>query len=163
MNKYTISYNCCQTEFYVADSPSDILNGEELSDTVQFFAGSEIGGSNSWDVEDAEGNSMMGAYVDLNEDTSLDLKKIEGKYLLLVIMEYGNGEDEVTINDIKTLKSDTVNFGLIISLTDDSGEFYDLTDCTTEYDDPERSTKYFLVKNGKLTEQYDDGKGGFSE
>jgi len=70
MNKYTISYNCCQTEFYVADSPSDILNGEELSDTVQFISGSEIGGTDSWDVEDTEGNSVMRAYVDINEGTT---------------------------------------------------------------------------------------------
>jgi len=80
-----------------------------------------------------------------------------------VTLEYGNGEYEEAINDIKTLKSDTVNFGLTTSLTDNTGEFYDLTDCTTEYDAPERSTNYFLVKNGKLTELYDDRKGDFSE
>jgi len=159
--EYTIRYNFGLCRLYSAYNEEDLINEENLNELSE----SDFEGVRGYDVTDDEGKDIINTLVPFTDmDLAFDdelIKELEGKYLLLHFIQNAKGQEVHEIEDINSLKPDEeIDHGLVNSLTDNKGNYYELEEIITEYDMPDDIHKdYYIVENGQLIElEEEDGK-----
>jgi len=141
------------TEFYVADTQEDIL-----SDDCEFLCESDGKGTNSLAVEKDSGEGFS-LEADINLDDSVDVSEFEGKFLKIIFIKSYGGNIEFEEDDEVDLEEPLlIEYGLFSSIPLKDGDWLEI-EAETEYDSPEISTSYFIVKDGvaiELEEQEDE-------
>lgn len=159
--EYTIRYDFGLCRLYSANSEEDIINEVDLDELSE----SDFEGARGYSVTNGEGERIINNIVPFTDmDLAFDddlIKKLEGSYLMLHFIKNAIGEEKHEIDDISTLKPDEeIDHGLVNSLTDGKGNYYELEEIITEYDTPDDFHKdYFIVENGQIVElEEEDGK-----
>lgn len=159
--EYTIRYDFGLCRLYSANNKDDIINEENLNELSE----SDFEGVRGYSVTNDKGERIIKNMVPFTDmDLAFDdelLEKLEGKYLMLHFVQNAIGEEKHEVDDINSLKPDEeIDHGLVNSLTDDDGNYYELEEIITEFDTPDDFHKdYFIVENGKIAELEEvDGK-----
>lgn len=159
--EYIIEFENGICRLYCADTEEDVLTENNLTELSE----SEFEGARSYCVTDEEGKRIIETAVPFTEmDLAFDdnlIEELEGKYLLLHFFQNSIGKEVYEVEDIQSLKTEEeVDHGVVGSLIDKNGNFYQLEEVITEFQIPDNLLKdYFIVENGKVVElEEEDGK-----
>ena len=139
------------SEIFLADTKDGII-----SENCELLFESDTEGTNYFRVDYTNEKESDSFYADLNLDEALELKDYEGKFLKIVYTNQGTGTVEFLDGDeVDTNKPLLIEFGLFTSIPLKDGEEVEIIS-DTEFDSPEFETLYYIVKNGKAVELYEE-------
>ena len=155
-------FSCSTKEGLInEDQWTEIAHEENLADAVSVCTGDPTEEILDWSSE----ISIYGE-LDLNKDIYSDkMKASTDKYFIIKQENWGGGnsfevDGDDGIYEVSDLnfKPNTMRLGLIEDIINDNGEQLDISSASgLQNDYPEEYTKYYLIKDGKLTELEKDG------
>ena len=151
-------FSCSTKEGLINENQwTEIAHEENLADTVIVY--------NEDQTEEISESDIYGE-LDLNKDIYSDkMKASTDKYFIIKQENWGGGnsfevDGDDGIYEVSDLnfKPNTVRLGLIEDIINDNGEQFDISSASgLQNDYPEEYTRYYLIKDEKLTELEKDG------
>jgi|SaaInlStandDraft_1057018.scaffolds.fasta_scaffold75660_3 hypothetical protein len=167
MTKIIIANTKCTATLFSCSTKEGLINENQWTEIAheENFADAVIVSIYNEDQTEEEVTTIYGE-LDLNKDIYSDeMKASTDKYFIIKQENWGGGDSfEVDgvdgIYEVSDLnfKPNTVRLGLIEDIINDNGEQFDISSASgLQNDYPEEYTRYYLIKDEKLTELEKDG------
>ena len=167
MTKIIIANTKCTATLFSCSTKEGLINENQWTEIAheENFADAVILSIYNEDQTEEVVTTIYGE-LDLNKDIYSDeMKASTDKYFIIKQENWGGGDSfEVDgvdgIYEVSDLnfKPNTVRLGLIEDIINDNGEQFDISSASgLQNDYPEEYTRYYLIKDEKLTELEKDG------
>ena len=167
MTKIIIANTKCTATLFSCSTKEGLINENQWTEIAheENFADAVIVSIYNEDQTEEVVTTIYGE-LDLNKDIYSDeMKASTDKYFIIKQENWGGGDSfEVDgvdgIYEVSDLnfKPNTVRLGLIEDIINDNGEQFDISSASgLQNDYPEEYTRYYLIKDEKLTELEKDG------